>query len=80
VPSPADNSPANRQGFWPPIIRIAIMEILVLLALSAAFVGYLNWSSEVTFADFLAASKLAAPAPHSSLQPVKGHALCDRSA
>jgi hypothetical protein len=78
VPLRANNSTTSRQNFWPAIVRIAVVEIVVLLALSAAFVGYLNWSSEVAFAEFLAASKLSAP--HSSLQPVKGKMACDRTA
>ena len=89
MPSPADYRPASRQrpwslrdlwsslGFWPSIVRIIILEILVLLALAGAIVFYLNWSSEAAFADFLAAGKAA---PSSSLHAVKGHAPCDRSA
>jgi anti-sigma-K factor RskA len=91
VPSSADYRSAGRQpfrplqtlwsslGFWPSTIRIVILEILVLLALAGAVVFYLNWSSEVAVAEFLAASKTQA-APNSSLHAVKGHAPCDRSA
>jgi len=91
VPSSADHRPASRQrpwslrdlwsslSFWPSIVRIVILEILVLLALAIAIVCYLNWSSEAAFADFLAAGKTSA-APSSSLHAVKGHAPCDRSA
>jgi len=67
-------------GFWPSIVRIIVLEILVLLALAVAIVAYLNWSSEAAFAEFLAASKPSAAAPSSSLHAVKGHAPCDRSA
>lgn len=80
MPLRANNSASNRRDFWPAIVRIALVEILVLLALGGAIVGYVNWSSEVAFAEFLAASKLAAPSNHSAIQPVKGHAPCDRSA
>ena len=62
--SSTDNVPANQdsrqnfwQGSWPAIVRIIILEILVLLALAAAFVYYLNWSSEANLADFMAASR-----------------------
>jgi hypothetical protein len=80
VPLPADNHTAGRQSFWPSIARIFVVEILVLLGLSVAVVTYLNWSSEVAWAEFLAASKLAAPAPGPPIQPAKGQNPCGRSA
>jgi len=80
MPSPANNSAASRQNFWPGIARIFVAEILVLIALAGAIVAYLNWSSDVALAEFLAASKLSAAAPHAPLHAVKGHAPCDRSA
>jgi hypothetical protein len=92
VPSSADHRPVSRErpwslrdlwsslGFWPSIVRIIVLEILVLLALAVAIVAYLNWSSEAAFAEFLAASQPSAAAPSSSLHAVKGRAPCDRSA
>jgi hypothetical protein len=80
MPSPANNSPAPRQNFWPAIARIFLVEILLLLALSGAIVGYLNWSSDAAWAEFKAASKQSAPAPNSSLHAVKGQTPCDRRA
>lgn len=80
MPSPADNLAASRKSFWPSIARIFLVEILVLLALSAAIVAYLNWSSEVAWAEFLAAGKLAAPMQNPPFQAVKGKTPCDRSA
>jgi hypothetical protein len=62
--------------FWPAIIRIAILEAVLLLALAGAVVGYLNWSSDVAFAEFLSASQT--PAAGSSPRPAKGH--CERGA
>jgi hypothetical protein len=77
VPLPADQrASASRRGFWPSIARIFVVEILVLLALLFAIVAYLNWSSEVAWAEFLAASKLAAPS--SPIQVVKGK--CEQGA
>jgi len=78
MPSPANNSPASRQSFWPSIARILLIEILVLLALSGAVVGYLNWSSEAAWAEFKAASQRPAPESSSPVQTVKAHAHCDR--
>jgi hypothetical protein len=80
MPSPANSSTNRRGNFWPAIAGIFVAEIVVLLVLSAAFVAYLNSSSDVAFAEFVAASKLSAAAPHSPLQAVKGHAPCDWSA
>jgi hypothetical protein len=80
MPSLANNSPASRQSFWPSIARILLIEVLVLLALSGAVVGYLNWSSEAAWAEFIAASKQSASVPNAPIQTVKGHLPCDRSA
>jgi hypothetical protein len=69
VSSSADDCPASVQAtfaagarrsprkFWPSVIRIAIAEVVLLFALASVFVAYLNWSSEATFAEFLAASE-----------------------
>jgi hypothetical protein len=80
MPSPVNNSPASRQSFWPAIARIVVVEIVLLLVLSGAVVGYLNWSSEAAWAEFLAASQSPAPAPNPPLHAVKGHMPCDRHA
>jgi hypothetical protein len=80
MPSPADHSKVHRQGFWPAIVRILLVEILLLVALSGAVVGYLNWSSEVAFAEFIAASKQSASEPKAPIQTAKGHMPCDRKA
>ena len=82
--SSADHRPASRRhscsskDFWPSIARIALLEVVLLIALAGAAVVYLNWSSEVAVAEFMAAAKV--PSPNSPLQTVKGQALCDRSA
>jgi hypothetical protein len=85
--SSADQDSAGRQpswspgalwtpeGFWPSIVRIIVLEIIVLLALASAVVAYLNWSSEAAFAEFLAASEMQA-APSSPVADVRPP--CDR--
>jgi hypothetical protein len=78
VPAPANNSQASGRRFWPSIVRIVLVEVLILLALSGAIVGYLNWSSEAAWAEFNAASKMSPP--NSSIHAVKGHMSCVRSA
>lgn len=74
--SSADRRAARRQvtsvseaarpsrGFWPSIVRIAAFEVVLLFALAGAFVAYLNWPSEVTFAEFPAAGKMPATQIH----------------
>ena len=74
----APKAPRSPRASWPSIIRIIVLEIVLLLALAAAFVGYLNWSSEIAFAEFLSAGKTPA-APSSSLDAVKAPS-CARGA
>ena len=63
--------------FWPSIVRIAVIEVVVLLALAGVFVAYLNWSSEASFAEFLSVTKtLAAP----SLPVTEVHLPCNHGA
>ena len=80
MPAPANNRPAGRQSFWPAVVRILLVEILLLVALSGAVVGYLNWSSEAAWAEFKAASKLSVPERKSLIQTVKGQTPCERKA
>jgi hypothetical protein len=73
-------------GFWLSIARICVLEIVLLVALSGAFIAYLNWSSDATFAEFVSAG--VAPAPSNSIPPssthaaradaTRAHATCDR--
>jgi hypothetical protein len=87
VSSSADHYPACSQAayapeaapirrFWPSIVRIAVLEIVLLIALAGVFVAYLNWSSEASFAEFLAASEALQPAPSLPLNEV--HAPCKK--
>jgi hypothetical protein len=80
MPSSAHQSPVHHRSFWPAIIRTLLVEVLVLLALSGAIVGYLNWSSEMAWAEFKAASKLSAPESAMPVETVRAHAHCDRNA
>ena len=61
----------SRSEFWLSIVRIFICEVVLLLVLAGAFVGYLNWSSEAAFAQFLS---LSTP----SAQLIKSSTPCDR--
>jgi len=79
VASRVDKSTASARGFWVSIVRIFVIEVLVLIALSGAVVGYLNWSSEVAFSEFLAASQHAASVKP-MIHAIKERVPCDRGA
>jgi hypothetical protein len=75
MPSSADRAnqqsePNFWQGSWPAIVRIIILEILLLAALTVAFVYYLNWSSEASVSEFMAASKASQQAVKDCLPSV----------
>ena len=82
MPSLRNQNPEHRGIDWPAIARIVLVQVLVLLALSGAFVGYVNWSSDVAYSEFLAVSKAPPPAakfhPRSAMRVngVTGKALC----
>jgi len=63
-----------------------LVQILALLALSAAVAGYLEWSSEINQAEFVGLIGQVAfdpkQFPESSVpvQPVKGQTACYRKA
>ncbi len=65
----------SRQDFyeraWPSVVRIIVLEIILLLALSGALVVYLNWSSEAAVSEFMTGQPVQAD---------KAHLPCDRSA
>jgi hypothetical protein len=60
------------------------VQVLVLLALSGAFIRYVNWSSEHALAEFMSGGKSSAAGPShppqsaTPVQNVKGKAPCAR--
>lgn len=75
------------RGFdWPGIARIASLQILVLLGLTAAVVRYISWSSNAAWEEFSGLSKPAAlgakshPRSPTSGETVKRGGSCPRSA
>jgi hypothetical protein len=50
-----------------------VLEIMLLLALAAALVYYLNWSSDAAMSEFMATG-------HPQLQAVKVHTPCGHRA
>ena len=86
MPLLRNQSPENRGVDWLGIVRTTLLQVLVLLALSAAVVGYLKWSSDAAWREFNAASKASALEPkhpqHSAIpaQAVGGRPICSRRA
>jgi TRAP-type uncharacterized transport system fused permease subunit len=85
--SSLDNQSLKHRGLdWPGIVKTLLIQVLVLLALSAAIVGYLNWSSDVAWTEFIAAStsSVSEPRPYSRssipVQTVRDKTHCHRSA
>jgi hypothetical protein len=82
--SPDNHSQQNRGIDWPAIVRTLLVQVVVLLALAGAFVGYVSGSSDAIWAEFIDSGGplVLEPAdrPQSSIpvQAVKGRATCDR--
>ena len=81
------NQSSQKRGIdWTAIVRILLVQVLVLLALSGALVGYVNWSSDRAWEEFIAADKAATPDPKpqpqssAPIQRVKGKMPCARRA
>jgi hypothetical protein len=86
VPSLHSQSQENRGIDWLGIVRTLLVQVLVLLALSGIVIGYLKWSSDAAWSDFIAASKASALEPKHHpysavpLQTVRGQTICSRRA
>ena len=62
MPSSRDSRSGNENSgpdlgtsFWPSIVRIIVLEIVLLVALAGALVVYLTWSSEAAVSEFKSA-------------------------
>ena len=66
-------NPETSRIDWLGISRILLVQVLVLLALSAAFIRYLDWSSEQAWAEFSRAIESAplTTQPATPVQAVK---------
>jgi len=60
---------------WPAVARVALLQMLVLLALAGGFIRYLNWSSAAAWAEFSAAGKAAASDPKPPSRSATGSGL-----
>ena len=82
MPSPGNQSRDNRRSNWLGIAGTFVVEVLVLLALAGAFIGYVNWSSSKAFDEFMNASEPSTAYPGQPppsvgpIQQVKGKAPC----
>ncbi len=86
MPSADHRTLEIRRFDWRGIFRVLLVQVLVLLALSAALIRYVNWSSDQAWAEFSRATERTAPAAKSRppastpIQAIKGRALCERRA
>lgn len=84
MPSSDSQDQGNRSIGGRGVVRIVVVQLLVLLALSAAAAGYVNWSSDAAWAEFAAALKPAVsvsvpvhePAFSAPIVTVKGQKIC----
>ena len=77
MPSPEDQHRIN----WLAVMRTLMLQALILLALAVAFAGYVEWSSEATWAEFMSAGNPSAidsgdHAQTSEVQTVKNQTPC----
>jgi hypothetical protein len=82
MPSPDDQHPQNSRINWLAVMRTLLFQVLVLLALAVAFAGYVEWSSEATWAEFIAAGNPSAPGHEAqtstAIHTVKNQAPCNK--
>jgi hypothetical protein len=84
VPTLGNPRQPNRGIDWPAIARTLLTQVVVLLALSGAFIVYLNWSSDIAWQEFLEASEPSVTAPNhhaqssARVQTVKDQIVCPR--
>jgi hypothetical protein len=61
MPSPDDQHPHRIN--WLAVMRTLMFQVLILLALAVAFAGYVEWSSEATWTEFMSAGNPSAHEP-----------------
>ena len=84
MPSFVNQSPEDRGISWPAVARTLLIQVFVLLAVSGAMAGYLRWSSDTNWAQFMSAGP--SPVPDAKdhqqssvpVQTVKRQAACHR--
>ena len=84
MPSPDNPIQSKPEIGWLGIVETLLLQVLVLLTLSAAVVRYVSWSSDAARAEFTATGKPALSSPAQQLQPAapvevaKGQKVCPR--
>jgi hypothetical protein len=83
VQASGNQTPETRRIDWLGIFRIVLVQVLVLLALSAAFIRYLDWSSDQAWVEFSRAivpppAAKSQPLPSTPVQDVNGRGKCAR--
>jgi hypothetical protein len=80
VPTFDDQHPQTSRINWLAVMRTLLFQVLVLLALAVAFAGYVEWSSEATWAEFNAVSNPLESGHHAQsstpVHTVKNQAPC----
>ena len=64
MPSSGHPNPGDRNRRVFAVVRTALVQVLVLLAVAVAIIRYLDWSSDANWAEFLANSQTSALASH----------------
>ena len=84
MPASANQNQENCGVNWLVVVRILLVQVLVLLALSGVIIGYVEWSSDAAWAEFIAstpwASDTGGPSFRTPLHAVRSPAFCIRSA
>jgi hypothetical protein len=86
MPSPDNQTRSKPDIDWVGIVRTVLVQVFVLLVLSAAVIRYVNWSSDAARAEFTAAGKptlsgpTQQPQPAAPVQTVKGQKICSPKA
>jgi hypothetical protein len=84
VPSLMDHNPQKPSFDWVAVMRTLLFQVLVLGALAVAFAGYVEWSSNTTWAEFIAVNDSSAQAssPHpqasTAIHTVKNQVPCTK--
>jgi hypothetical protein len=84
VPSLDSPSPENSGIDWPAVARTLLFQVVFLLGLACAFIGYVDWSSDRAVAEFIGTGHASVldpdqhPQPLAPIRTAKAHATCDR--
>ena len=84
MPSQDKPSPENSGIDWPAVARTLLLQVVFLLGLACAFIGYVDWSSDRAVAEFIGTGNASVldpdhhPQSATPVRTAKAHATCDR--